>query len=677
MKRILSILLAALCLTTQAREIYTLNEGWRFFFADENSSDNARIVSLPHTWNLDAAGAAGSYLRTSARYTNTLVIPDGWRGKRLFVKFYGVQNTADLFVNGQLAGEHRGGTTAFTFEITDKVRFGAENILSVAVSNYAQNDILPVSTDQNVYGGIYRDIELIVTGQTCISPLYLGSDGVLIRPKTVTAERLEAEAEVHLLTRQGETALPLTLEVTAPDGSKVYGRTQKVKLDGKPVKIAFAFDRPERWSPASPALYRVTAIAGEGAAADTVNVRTGFRQIEVTSDRGFLLNGEPMQLHGVTLYYDRPGVGNALLPVHCEEDFALLREMGANALRSPSGPHAPSLYDLCDETGVLVWIDLPFTRAPFLGDIAYFATERFRENGRQQLREIIAQHLNRPSVAMWGIFASLRQNGDDVKSYLEELNGIARELDASRPTVACSNQDGAINFITDLICWRQNVGWERGSTDDLLVWSEQLHTKWRKLRSAVIYGGEGFTEHQGDMQVRDARQNWMPEGRQTRFHEEYARHLGDDSLFWGIWIDALTDYGAARRPAGIDGKGLVTFDRRKRKDAFYLYKALWNKQEPTLYIADRRNRMTDDTLQLFKIYSSAGVPLLRINEDTVTVYEYAPCQYLSDTVTIKGRGTIEASAGGLSDRMEIRTGIALKPRQQHSPRRRASLSPTN
>lgn len=667
------LLLALLCCpTTQAREVYTLNEGWRFFFADETTSDNARIVSIPHTWNRSAAGCNGPYRRTSAHYFNTLVVPAEWEGKRLFIKFYGVQHTADLFVNGSLAGEHRGGATAFTFEITDRVRCGSENTLMVVVSNHEQNDLLPVSTDLNLYGGIYRDVELIVTEPTAISPLYLGSDGVLVHPQSVSTERVEGEAEIHLIGGKGATGAQLTVEITAPDGTPVFRRSHKCRLDGKPVILPFQIEQPQLWSPRSAALYRVTATVGEGASADRVEVRTGFRSIDVDTPTGLKINGERVDVHGVTLRYDHVDAGSALRPDHYDEDFALLREVGANALRSPSGPHAQYLYDLCDESGMLAWIDLPFTRAPFLSDIAYYSTERFRENGRQQLSEIIAQNCNHPSVVMWGLFSSLRaKGGDEVTGYLRELNQLAHTLDASRPTVASSNQDGDINFITDLIVWQQNIGWDRGTTEDLLVWSSQLHTKWSNLRSAVLYGEEGCTTHQGDVEMRSARQNWLPEGRQTRFHEEYARHIEGDSLFWGCWLSSLADYGSARRPSGVCHTGLVTFDRKERKDAFYLYRALWNRQEPTLYIADRRNRLSGDTLQLFKIYSSREKPTLRVNGDTVELYEYAPCQYLSDTVSINGYGVIEAEAGGLTDRIEIKTGIALKPKPQRALRRKA------
>lgn len=676
---LLTLLLAIAGREAHAREVYSLNEGWMFYFADENTSDAARIVTLPHTWNLDAAGSPGPYRRAAAHYATEMMIPAEWRGKRIFVRFHGVQNLAEVFCNGRHAGEHRGGTTAFTFELTDKIAFGEVNSLAVQVSNFPQCDILPVSTDMNTYGGICRDVELIVTEQTAVSPLHLGSDGVLVRPKSVSAERVDAEAEIHLQTAPGVTTTLLTFEVTAPDGSRPFRRHQKIKLDHPVVTMPFSIPEPALWSPDSPALYRVAVIVGEGEQADTVRVTTGFRKIEVTPDGGFRLNGQRILLRGVTLRYDRPEVANAFTKRHYDADFAFVEEIGANALRSPAGPHAQYLYDRCDEAGIVAWIDLPFTRAPYLADIAYYPTARFCDNGREQLREMIAQYGNHPSVVMWGLFSSLRQNNrDDVQGYLTELNKLAHTADPSRPTVAASNQDGDINFISDLIVWQQNLGWERGSTDDLLLWSNLLRTRWSNLRSGVIYGEEGCLDHQGAADARSGRQRWLPEGRQTRFHEEYARHLDADSLFWGCWLNALFDYGAARSPRGVDCSGVVSFDRSLRKDAFYLYRALWNRRQPTLHIAGRREAVQRDSLCQFRIYASGGeAPVLLVGGDTVAVREYARCQYVSDSVSLQGVKAVEASAGALTDRIELRTESPLTLRTQPAPRRRGGLLQTN
>ena len=678
MKRLLmTLLLAAVTAAAGAREVYPLDEGWRFYFKEENTSDNARHVTLPHSWNTDPQ-RQGSWLETTGNYRNDIFIPAGWSSRRLFLKFYGVQSVADLFVNGRHVGTHRGGAAAFTFEITDYVQFGMDNALLVVVSNSARNDVLPTSTEMNLYGGIYRDVELIVTGPTAVSPLYLGSDGVLVHPREIDSLHASGEVEVHL-TSNRESSCTLTLDITAPDGSTVFTRRQRARLDGKPVVVPFAIDAPELWSRETPALYTVTAAIGEGSIVDCVRVRTGFRSLAATPGGGLQINGTRVPVHGVTLYHDNLSSGGTLTNADYEADLATVRDLGANALRSAVMPHAQYLYDRCDEQGILVWVDTPLQSAPFLGDIAYYATPDFEENGLMQLREIIAQNINHPSVVMWGLFSCLRPRGDDVVPYLGKLNETAHAMDASRPTTACSDQNGGINFVSDLIVWRQNVGWEKGSTSDVAVWRDQLRKNWSHLRSGVSYGGSGFIGHKSYTESSESRlnANWMPERKQTRFHEEYARNLQGDSLFWGVWINNLFDYGSSRRPYGINGEGLVTFDRRQQKDAYYLYRALWNRESPTLYISDRHRRLRDMPRQAFRVYSSAGVPVLTVGADTVAMTEYAACQYQSDSVEVRGPVVVKAVAGTLRDSVTILVGNVLKPKRFQAPLRKAGPQPTN
>ncbi|MCD8273950.1 MAG: beta-galactosidase [Alistipes sp.] len=670
-----TFLLLALCAAVQAREVFPLNEGWRFFFKSENSSDNARHVTLPHTWNTDT-GAGGYFLETTANYQNDMYVPAEWASKRLFVKFYGVQSVADLFVNGYHVGAHRGGSTAFTFEITDKIRFGEDNALLVVVSNNNRDDVLPTSTDMNLYGGIYREAELILTEKTAVSPLHLSSEGVLVRQNSVTSALVEGEAEIYL-TSAGESTCMLTLDITAPNGRKVFTKRQKTRLDGRPVVIPFSIANPQLWSPSSPALYRVTASIGDDAVTDSVTVRTGFRNIQVTTAGGLTINGERIPVRGVTLYHDNAVSGGAVLAQDYDADLQQIRDLGANALRSAVMPHAQYLYDRCDEQGLLVWIDSPLHRSSFLSDVAYFATPQFEQNGIQQLQEIIAQNYNHPSVVMWGIFSRLWMRGDDVTPYLRRLNDTAHEMDRSRPTGACSDQNGGINFITDLIVWRQDVGWRKGSTDDVTVWRNQLQKNWSNLRSGVCYGGSGFIGHKSYTAQAAPRSNWMPEERQTRFHEEYVKNLQNDSLFWGTWINNMFDYGSARRPYGINGAGLVTIDRRERKDAYYLYRALWNERKPTLHIVDKRRSLRDRNRQAFSVYSSVGAPTLFVGADTVAMTQYAACQYRSDSVDVQGIVKVKAVAGEQCDSVTLRVGNVLKPKRQPVPRRTASPQQTN
>ena len=414
MKRyIIALLIMVSATAAAARTVYSLNDNWQFFYKLETSSDYARHISLPHTWNLDALAGAGHYLQTTANYSRDIYVPSEWSGKRLFLKFYGVQSIADVFVNGHHAGEHRGGWTAFTFEITPFIQYGQNNSLVVVVSNAYQNDVLPTSSEVNLYGGIYREVELIVTEQTTVSPLYYGSDGVLINQLNFADNKVDATASVWV-TSTLDRACDLYITVRAPTGEVVYSRYLKGRIEeGRPIDIPFSIDEPLLWSCEEPNLYTVTIGIGPRQE-DEVTVTTGFRQIDFSSPSALKINGRRVPIHGVTLYHDRAAIASALRTLHYDEDMELINDIGANAVRSATGPHSQYFYDCCDRNGTLVWIDTPFTRAPFLSDVSYFATNRFRNNGLQQLREIIIQTT---TTRRWSCGASRHLYGSAVTTY--------------------------------------------------------------------------------------------------------------------------------------------------------------------------------------------------------------------------------------------------------------------
>ena len=666
MKRYILTLIATLvCIISEARQVFSLNDEWLFFFKTEISSDVARRVSLPHTWNLDALSGQDEYLKTTANYTRTFFAPKEWEQKRLFLKFYGVQSVADVFVNGRHVGEHRGGWTAFTFEITQHLNFGNDNSIVVVVNNAYQNDVLPTSSEINLYGGIYREVELIVTEQTTISPMYYGSDGVLVHQNKISDETVDATVSVYV-TSTNDKLCDLYLSVRSPYGDVVYSQYVKDQIKpNEPINIPFRLEEPLLWSCSEPNMYSISVSIGRNQE-DEVVVYTGFRNIDVSPKTGLRINGERMKINGVTLHHDRAVVGSALRSRHYDEDMEKIRDLGATAIRSATAPHAQYLYDLCDQTGMLVWIDTPFTRAPYLSDFSYFATKRFHDNGLQQLREIIIQNYNHPSVVMWGIYSLVWMRGDNVLDFVRELNETAKQLDSSRPTVACSNQDGEINFVPDLIVWQQNLGWNKGTIQDLAIWNEKQHTEWGHLRSAVAYGESGSIHQQANTSLKpvDIDKRWLPERWQTEFHEGYAKYMIQDSIYWGVWINDMFEFGSVRHDDGIARRGLVTFDRNDEKDSYYLLRTLWNKQNPTLHITEKRRNIRLDSIQQIKFYSSAKErPVMIINKDTVRIREYAPMQFISDSVVMHGDNKIFVSAGELHDQQTITIDNTLRSRQ--------------
>ncbi len=644
------LLILSIISTVSAREIYSLNSGWKFFYAEENSSDNAREIALPHTWNLDAFVGNGTYLQTSANYQRTLFVPAEWKGKRLFLRFHGVQSVADVFVNGRHIGEHYGGYTAFAFEITDKVSYGYNNALLVSVSNAMRNDVLPTSTEENRYGGIYRDVELIVTDKTTVSPLYYGTEGIMVHQTEVSKERVSGKVDIALLGKK-DSSHNVTVDFLAPDGYVSLSKTVKAKIDGNLLTVPFTIENAELWSLGSPRLYTVRVTIGE----ESVEVKTGFRKIEVTAEKKFTINGRRVRVRGVLLGHDRMPKGNAVSKTEINSDIALVRELGANAVRSVVGPHSQHLYNECDRLGMVAWIDFPFVRAPFLSDIPYYSTPRFEMNGLQQLHEIVLQNINHPSVAMWGVFSMLRGNSKQQMDYIRKLNFTAKKLDASRPTVAMSNQDGEINFITDLIVWQQAVGWESGEVTDLDLWQGALRSNWNHLRQAVCYGESSNGVRFSSATAVGCNNSVAAKARQQRFHEGYS-HLVDEDLFWGVWLNSMFDMGSARYVRGVRNSGVVEGDHKSRKNLFYLYKSQWNRRQPTLHITDKERDIRAEERQVLTIYSSLGRPVLTINGDTVACENVARTIYRTDTLKLKGTNAVKVTVGDKVDEMSLTIG---------------------
>ena len=549
-------------------------------------------------------------------------------------------------------------------EITDKVKYGAMNTLLVMVSNSRRNDVMPISSDLVPYGGIYRDVELIVTNKDMISLTHYSSYGVFVEQHKVSAEQASGVIRVYLSSSHATHPM-VDVRIVGPDGYEVFSRTVRVsKSDARSsIAVPYEFTNPMLWSPDAPMLYDVEVkLYDDNAVLDYVELLTGFRSIVVGDDNRLYLNDKVVKVQGVNLAHDRYGMGTAVGDGEYDADLAIIQDLGANAIRSLSGPHDQYLYERCDSMGMMVWVDMPFTRSTTIfGDICYIPTPAFRESGFEQLREIVAQNFNHPSVIMWGLFSCVSQRGDSIIEYVAELNSLAHDLDCSRPTVGCSNADGDINFITDLIVLRQNVGWERGSFDDVEVWCNQLSSNktWQKMRYGVCYGEEGAITHVTEQIKRYERgTHHLPERRQTAMHERYVELISKSDIFWGIWLDNMFDYASPQRAYGVNHSGLVTFDRKGCKDAYYLYRSIWNESSPTLHIAERRWNSRRDSLQHFTLYSSSAAPMLRTDDDTLSLRQAAPSIYRVDSVVVRGAVGIVATdvLSGCEDRVVITTG---------------------
>ena len=607
------------------RQDILLNNDWNFRFSHQVQKGTEVRVDLPHTWNAqDALSGKIDYKRGIGNYEKNLFIRSEWKGKRLFIRFEGVNNIADVFVNRRHIGEHRGGYGAFIFEITGKVEYGKENSILVRVNNGEQLDIMPLVGDFNFYGGIYRDVHLLITDETCISPLNYASPGVRLIQDSVSHKYAKVRAVVDL--SNGDSGnREVELNVRLLDGQRVVKEgTKKVNLSGNAAmqqEFTFEIDQPHLWNGRQdPFLYQAeVTLSRNGQMVDRVTQPLGLRFYRIDPDKGFFLNGKHLPLQGVCRHQDRSEVGNALRPQHHEEDAALMLEMGVNAVRLAHYPQATYFYDLMDKNGIIVWAEIPFVGPGGYNDKGFVDLPAFRANGKEQLKELIRQHYNHLSICVWGLFNELTELGDNPVEYIKELNVLAHQEDPTRLTTSASNQMGDLNFITDAIAWNRYDGWYGGTPADLGKWLDRMHKDHPEICIAISeYGAGASIYHQQDSLVKTVPTSWWhPENWQTYYHIENWKTISSRPYVWGSFVWNMFDFGAAHRTEGdrpgINDKGLVTFDRKVRKDAFYFYKANWNGEEPMLYLTGKRNTARTQRLQTIIAFTNQSGAELFVN----------------------------------------------------------------
>ena len=607
------------------RQDILLNNDWNFRFSHQVQKGTEVRVDLPHTWNAqDALSGKIDYKRGIGNYEKNLFIRPEWKGKRLFIRFEGVNNIADVFINRRHIGEHRGGYGAFIFEITGKVEYGKENSILVRVNNGEQLDIMPLVGDFNFYGGIYRDVHLLITDETCISPLDYASPGVRLIQDSVSHRYAKVRAIVDLSNGSSGNQ-EVELNVRLLDGQRVVKEgTKNVNLSGNEVmqqELTFEIDQPHLWNGRQdPFLYQAeVTLFRNGQMVDRVTQPLGLRFYRIDPDKGFFLNGKHLPLQGVCRHQDRSEVGNALRPQHHEEDVALMLEMGVNAVRLAHYPQATYFYDLMDKNGIIVWAEIPFVGPGGYNDKGFVDLPAFRANGKEQLKELIRQHYNHPSICVWGLFNELTELGDNPVEYIKELNVLAHQEDTTRSTTSASNQMGDLNFITDAIAWNRYDGWYGGTPADLGKWLDRMHKDHPKICIAISeYGAGASIYHQQDSLVKTVPTSWWhPENWQTYYHIENWKTISSRPYVWGSFVWNMFDFGAAHRTEGdrpgINDKGLVTFDRKVRKDAFYFYKANWNREEPMLYLTGKRNTVRTQRLQTITAFTNQAGAELFVN----------------------------------------------------------------
>lgn len=645
-----------------------LNDNWQFRFGHQVEKNTVARVDLPHTWNAqDALSGRTDYKRGLGHYERRLFVPADWKGQRLYLRFEGANSIADLFVNGRHAGQHRGGYGAFVFEITDFVNYGKANTLRVSVNNAETLELMPLVGDFNFYGGLYRDVHLVRTGPTCISLLDHGSSGIRLVQDSVSKNYAAIRALVAL-SNGSDTATQAEVLLRLLDGDREVA-AQRLTLTLPPDSsvegsLPVSLRRPHLWDGRrDPFRYRAeVSLWRNGHEVDRVEQPLGLRYYHIDPERGFFLNGRHLPLRGVCRHQDRSEVGNALRREHHDEDAAIMAEMGANAVRLAHYPQAEYFYDLMDRYGFIVWAEIPFVGPGGYSDEGFVNLPTFRQNGREQLVELIRQHYNHPSIVVWGLFNELSMRGDDPVPYIKELNDLAHREDPTRLTVAASNTDGALNFVTDAMAWNRYDGWYGGTPAGLGQWLDHMHTTHPDLRIAISeYGAGASLYHQQDTLVKTvATSFWHPENWQTHYHMANWREISARPFVWGSFIWNLFDFGAAHRHegdrVGINDKGLVSFDRRTRKDAFYFYKANWNKEIPLLYLAERRCTRRTRPVQTFMAFTNQpeaelfvnGVSCGRAEADSLATVRWTGVRLRpgeNEVRVVSGRGTHRLTDG--------------------------------
>jgi beta-galactosidase len=632
---VFSALLAAAPTSVSAapRTDIELNADWKFQRGDSTVADNSRIptesivadaawqnVALPHCWGWEEAQKGKPYYRGPGWYWHQVNVTPAV-GRRYFVRFEAAGSVADVYFNGKLLGQHRGAFGAFCFEITKQLLSTGTNSLAVRVSNAAEPDVTPLSGDFPVYGGLYRSVHLIETDDACLTLTDHASPGVAWLQSNVSA--LQAVLNVTPQISNGTTKdQPVTLvaKVMDADGHEVARSEEKITLKPSvtaPYPIQVTVLKPHLWNGRrDPYLYQaVVELRSAEAVRDSVEQPLGLRSYYVDPDNGFFLNGQPYHLHGVNRHQDRLDKGWAISHADQDQDIALIKELGCTVLRCSHYEQSDYFYSLCDKAGILVWAEL--SQVDKIG-----ASPEFADTSRNQLIDLIRQNVNHSSIFVWSLFNELRPKNPDPHRELQDLKIVANGEDPTRPTIAatCTTELPQMNKIPDLLGWNVYYGWygDWGPLSDF-----------GPMRAGYRYtsrsGGYCVSEYGAGANVNQHQENpgrpkndgqWHPEEYQGILHEKAWAELKSAPYIWGTFVWCMFDFTSYwRHEGGVPGrndKGLVTADRKIKKDAFYFYKANWS-DEPVLYVTSRRYVERTNAITDVKIYSNASQAELQVN----------------------------------------------------------------
>ncbi|MDY2913955.1 MAG: glycoside hydrolase family 2 TIM barrel-domain containing protein [Candidatus Enteromonas sp.] len=624
------------------RTIVSLNAGWRFSKSSSSfplkEANDWIDIDLPYTWNgKDGQDGGNDYYRGTCAFAKEIPASAFIEGKVHYLQFDGVNSSCDVYWNGEHLAHHDGGYSTFRVHLPS---IRETNSLVVMVDNSPNDSVYPQTADFTFYGGIYRNVSLLSLSPTHFDVDYYGTPGIKVTPKIVGED---AEIEI-----QGFAEGVVLFEIF--DGER---RIDSITLEGKNPIAQLKIPHVHRWHGVEdPYLYRANATLLENnEPVDAVSTRFGVREFSFDPEKGFFLNGVSYPLRGVSRHQDRPELGNALSLEHHQEDLRLILEVGANTIRLAHYQHAKEFYDMCDEAGLILWAEIPYISRHM---------PKGKDNTVSQMTELIVQNYNHPSIVVWGLSNEITLNGASDPTLIENhriLNDLVHHLDPTRKTVIavvtmCDPSEEYVS-IPDVISYNHYFGWYGGTTEMNGEWFDDFHKRFpRRVVGLSEYGCEALDWHSSNPIQGDYTEEY-----QSYYHEELIKTIARRPYLWATYVWNMFDFAADARAeggeAGMNHKGLVTFDRKYKKDSFYAYQAFWSKK-PVLHICSKRyvDRVEEKTF--VKVYSNLPEVELYVNGALIEKRQKGEFPFFDFEIENKGESQILVKAGELEDSAVIR-----------------------
>ena len=628
------------------RNIINFNRKWAF--AKGVSEVPASIpaewnwVNLPHTWNgIDGQDGGNDYYRGTCCYAKSFDKLDLPTAERYYLEINGANSSADAYLNGKLLAHHDGGYSTWRVDMTEALE--RENMLVILVDNAANETVYPQVADFTFYGGLYRDVNILCVSDSHFDLEYHGGPGIKVTP---VMDGKDANVEVEVFLQNAKMGQYLQYTIYDGEGNVVHN----VATDE--TKINVTIESAHLWNGRKdPYLYSVEVnLVQEKEILDNVSTRFGCRSFKIDPEKGFILNGEAYPLRGVSRHQDRWGIGNALLPEHHEEDIEYILEVGCTTIRLAHYQHDQYFYDLCDETGLVIWAEIPYISN-------HMPTGR--ENTISQMKELIAQNYNHPCIVVWGLSNEITMKGDADPDLLENhriLNDLCHAWDPTRPTTIAAVSPCPIKSpyiqIPDVVSYNHYFGWYGGDTSMNGPWFDNFHKTHPNIPIGISeYGCEALNWHTSEPKQGDYTEEY-----QAYYHEELIKQIAERPYLWATHVWNMFDFGAdARNEGGENGqnhKGLMTFDRKYKKDSFYAYKA-WLSDEPFVHLCGKRYVDRVEDVTKVTVYSNRESVELFANGTSLGVQQHNGLPFFYFDVPNSGLTHLVAVAGELKDESVI------------------------